>query len=177
MQDLGTKSCTYLNSSKVSVPSFEQLSFAEFSEKSQRSKVNSVQEPCAKCSEITQISWKKWNKGHQTLFLHFSSINLAFGCILFCSFILFERFQILICEPQTIWRKLLVLSWLTKTTLKRKGKKFLFSQFFKDSFKKVENLSRTFEKVELGVQVRSCYKRVHHRLPDKSQTQNDMSNP
>ena len=33
-------------------------------------------------------------------------------CFLFCFFIWFTRFQILICEPRSIWRKLLVLSLL-----------------------------------------------------------------
>ena len=82
-------------------------------------KVNSVQEACAKCFavhilkfEILQITWKKWNKEHQTLsfqfFINKSSILMFF--VLF--FMWFARFQILICEPQSIWRKILVLSWL-----------------------------------------------------------------
>ena len=33
-------------------------------------------------------------------------------CFLFCFFMWFARFQILISEPQSIWRKLLVMSWL-----------------------------------------------------------------
>ena len=33
-------------------------------------------------------------------------------CFLFIFFMWFARFQILICEPQSIWRKLLVVSWL-----------------------------------------------------------------
>ena len=83
------------------------------------SKVNSVQEACDKCFvvhilkfEILQIIWKKWNKEHQTLGFHFLPINVAFWCFLFCFFIWFARFQILICKLQSIWRKLLVLSWL-----------------------------------------------------------------
>ena len=36
---------------------------------------------------------------------------LAFWCFLFCFSMLFARFQILICEPQSIWPKPLVLSW------------------------------------------------------------------
>ena len=39
-------------------------------------------------------------------------IDLAFWCFLFCFFLWFTRFQILICEPQSICRKLLALSWL-----------------------------------------------------------------
>ena len=82
-------------------------------------KVNSVQEARAKCFavhvlkfEILQITWKEWNKEHQTLSFWFLFINLAFWCFLFCFFMRFARFQILICEPQSIWCKLLVQSWL-----------------------------------------------------------------
>mgnify|MGYP007086925585 CR=1 FL=1 len=39
----------------------------------------------------------------------FLSINLAIRCFLFCFFMWSTRFQILICEPQSIWPK---LSWL-----------------------------------------------------------------
>ena len=46
------------------------------------------------------------------LFFSFSSINLGFWCCLFCFSMWFARFQILICQPQSIWRKLLALSWL-----------------------------------------------------------------
>ena len=69
-------------------------------------KVDSVQEACPKCFtvhlskfEILQITWKKWNKEHQ---------NLSF------QFLWFSKFKISICEPQSIWGKLLVLSWLYK---------------------------------------------------------------
>ena len=31
---------------------------------------------------------------------------------MFCFLVWFARFQILICEPQSIWRELLLLSWL-----------------------------------------------------------------
>ena len=44
-------------------------------------------------------------------------IDLAFWCFLFCFFMWFARFQILICEPQSIWRKLLVPSWLYLSSL------------------------------------------------------------
>ena len=53
-------------------------------------------------------------KNNRLLVFSFLSINLAFGSFLFCFFIWFARFQILIFEPQSIWCKLLVLSWLWK---------------------------------------------------------------
>ena len=53
-----------------------------------------------------QITWKKLS-----LVFSFSPIDLAFDGFFFMSF---ARFQILISEPQSIWRKLLVLSWLYK---------------------------------------------------------------
>ena len=57
---------------------------------------------------------KKLNKEHQTLSFQFfinKSSNLMFF-VLFCFFVRFARFQILICKPQSIWSKLLILSWL-----------------------------------------------------------------
>ena len=87
--------------------------------KSKLLKVNSVQETCAKCFavhivkfEILEITWKKWNKEHQTLSFQFfiSRFSILMFFVLF--FMWFARFQISICEPQSIWRKLLVLSWL-----------------------------------------------------------------
>ena len=82
-------------------------------------KVNSVQEVCGKCFavhvlkfEILQITWKNQTKNIRLLVFSFSSILLAFWCFLFCFFMWFARFKILICEPQSIWCKLLVLSWL-----------------------------------------------------------------
>ena len=39
-------------------------------------------------------------------------LYLVFWCLLSCFFMWFARFQILICESQSIWRKLLVVSWL-----------------------------------------------------------------
>ena len=62
---------------------------------------------------------KKLNKNIRLLVFSFSAINLAFWCFLFCFFMWFARFQSLICEPQTIWRKLLVLSWLYYLSNKR----------------------------------------------------------
>ena len=55
---------------------------------------------------------KKQNKKHQNA----KSIGekLRVWCSLFHFFLWFARFQILMCEPQSIWRKLLVLSWLFK---------------------------------------------------------------
>ena len=82
-------------------------------------KVNSVQEACAKCFsvhilkfKILQITWKRWNKKHQTLSFQF--FTNRFGILMFfvCFFMWFARFQILISEPKSIWRKLLVLRWL-----------------------------------------------------------------
>ena len=55
---------------------------------------------------------KNETKNIRLLVFSFSSINLAFWCLLFCFFMWFARFQILICKPQSIWRKLLILSWL-----------------------------------------------------------------
>ena len=51
-------------------------------------------------------------KNIRLLLFSFSPIGLAFWCVLFCFFMWIARFQILISEPQSIWRKLLVLSWL-----------------------------------------------------------------
>ena len=80
-------------------------------------KFNSVKETWAKCFvvhilkfEIFQITWKKWNQGHQILSFQFFADR--FWCFLFCFFMWFASFQILISEPQSIWQKLLVLSWL-----------------------------------------------------------------
>ena len=55
---------------------------------------------------------KNETKNIRLLVLSFSLINLAFWCFLFCFFMWFARFQILISETQSIWHKLLVLSWL-----------------------------------------------------------------
>ena len=63
--------------------------------------------------EILQITWKKWNKEHQTISYHF--FTNTFSILMF--FVSF--FQVVckisnfdISEPKSIWRKLLVLSWL-----------------------------------------------------------------
>ena len=79
-------------------------------------KVNSIQEACAKCFavqilefEILQITWKKdiW-----LLVFSLSSINPAIWWFFSFFFQWFARFQISISELQSIWRKLLVLSWI-----------------------------------------------------------------
>ena len=51
---------------------------------------------------------KKQNKKH----LLMKNWKLRVWCFLFHFFMRFAWFQILICEPQSIWRKLLALSWL-----------------------------------------------------------------
>ena len=60
-------------------------------------------------SEIRNNFWE-WVKSRRIF--SFSSIDLVFWSFLFCFFVWFARFQILICEPQSIWHKFLVLSWL-----------------------------------------------------------------
>ena len=82
-------------------------------------KVNSVQEPCAKCFvvhilkfEISQTTWKNKTKNIKMLDLLIKNWKLRAWCSLFHFFHVILRFQILIREPQRIWRKLLVLSWL-----------------------------------------------------------------
>ena len=59
-----------------------------------------------------QITWKNGTKNIRHLVFSFSQIDLVFWCFLFCFFMWFAPFQILIIEPQSIWHKLLVLSWL-----------------------------------------------------------------
>ena len=80
-------------------------------------KVNSVQEACAKCFavhilkfEILQIIWKNKTKNIKMLIIWVKNWKLRVLCSLFHFFIWFARFQILICEVQSIWRKLLILS-------------------------------------------------------------------
>ena len=60
-------------------------------------------------------SWKSLEKNETKnikliVFIFLSS--LTFWCFLLYFFMWFAGFQILICEPQSNWRKLLVLSWL-----------------------------------------------------------------
>ena len=92
-------------------------------------KVNSVQEACAKCFavhilkfEILQTTWKTKQKHWNTRFI--GEIMKTKSLMIFVKFfscdwqdfkfwfVNIARFQILICEPRSIWRKLLVLSWL-----------------------------------------------------------------
>ena len=82
-------------------------------------KVNSVQEACAKCFavhilrfEILQTTWKNKTKNIKLLDLLTKNWKLRVWSSLFYFFLWFARFQILICEPQSIWRKSPVLSWL-----------------------------------------------------------------
>ena len=50
---------------------------------------------------------------------YFSVFHL-FWCFLWVFFMWYARFKILICEPQSIWRKLFVLSWLYNTVFSTK---------------------------------------------------------
>ena len=59
-----------------------------------------------------ELTVKNETKYIRPLVFTFSPLYLAFWCFLLCFFMGFSRFQILISEPQSIWRKLLVLSWL-----------------------------------------------------------------
>ena len=81
-------------------------------------KVNSVQEAFAKSFAVhiskfenLQITWKR-TKNMRLLVFSFSPMDLVFWCFIFCLFKWLAQFQILIGEPQSIWQKLLVLSWL-----------------------------------------------------------------
>ena len=55
---------------------------------------------------------EKQNKKHQSARFIDKKLKTRVWCSLFHFFMWFARFQILICEPQSIWRKLLVLSWI-----------------------------------------------------------------
>ena len=79
-------------------------------------KVNSIQEASAKCFavhiikfEILQTTWKNKAKNIKMLNLLVKNWKLRVWCSLF---LWFDMFQILLCKPKSIWRKLLVLSWL-----------------------------------------------------------------
>ena len=78
-------------------------------------KVNSVQEACAKCFvihllkfEILKNTWK--NKTKNIYWWKTEKSGSDVLCFIFVMW--FAIFQILICEPQSIMRKLLILSWL-----------------------------------------------------------------
>ena len=79
-------------------------------------KVNSVQEACGSDIKIWILAnrMKKQYKNIKMIDLLMESCNLRVWCSLFYFFMWFARFQILICELQSIWRKLLALSWLYK---------------------------------------------------------------
>jgi len=69
----------------------------------------------AKCFAVDILKFeilKKQNKKHQNA--RFIDEKLKNKSLMFfvSIFMWFARFQILICEPQSIWHKLLVLSWL-----------------------------------------------------------------
>ena len=80
----------------------------------------SLQETCVKCFavhllkfEILQTTWKNKTKNIKMLDLLVKNWKLRVWCSLFTFFFMwFARFQILICELQNIWRKLIVLSLL-----------------------------------------------------------------
>ena len=55
---------------------------------------------------------KKWNKEHQTLSFQLLTNKISILMFFVSFFMWFARFQILFCEPQSIRRKLLLLSWL-----------------------------------------------------------------
>ena len=83
-------------------------------------KWNSVQEGCAICFavhlwkfEILQTTWRNKTKNIKSAKSIGEKLKTK-GLMFFVSFfsMWFARFQILICKPQSIWRKLLVLSWL-----------------------------------------------------------------
>ena len=87
-------------------------------------KVNSVQEACAKCFaihilkfEILQTTWKNKTKNIKILDLLLKNRKLTVWCSLFHFSHVIARFQVLISEPESIWRKLLVLSWLYTTVV------------------------------------------------------------
>ena len=87
--------------------------------KSQKYLVNSVQDAHAKCFcgshfRIWNLAnnMKKQNKKHQNArFIDEKLKNRSLMFFVFFFFMWLARFQILICEPQSIWHKL-VLNWL-----------------------------------------------------------------
>ena len=66
------------------------------------------------CGSPCKSHEKSEKKNVRPLVFGFSPKNLALWCFLFCFFKWFARFQILICEPQSIWCKVLTLSLLYK---------------------------------------------------------------
>ena len=93
------------------------------------SKVESTQykKVAAKCFaihvskfEILRTTWRNKTKSIKILDLLMKNWKLKFWCSFLRFFMWFAKFEISICEKQSIWRKLLVLSWLYTTA-------FLFS--------------------------------------------------
>ena len=77
-------------------------------------KVRSVQEPCIKCFvfnilkfAILKTTWQNKIKSIKMLDLLIKNSKLRVLCLIF--YIWIARFQILTCELQSVWRKLLVL--------------------------------------------------------------------
>ena len=70
-----------------------------------------------KCQSLKSCKSHEKNetKNLRPLVFSCSPIYVAFWYFLLCFFMWFARFQILLSEPQRIWHKLLVLSWLYKT--------------------------------------------------------------
>ena len=62
--------------------------------------------------EILQTIWKNKTKKHQNTKSIAEKLKTKSLGSSFYFFMWFARFQVLICEPQSIWRKLLLLSWL-----------------------------------------------------------------
>ena len=84
-------------------------------------KVNSVKKACVKCkSNALRFTYKnlksckphekKQKKTIKMLNLLVKNWKLRVWCYIF--FMWFARFQILVCESQSIWRNVLVLCWL-----------------------------------------------------------------
>ena len=60
-----------------------------------------------------QTTWKNKTKSIKMIDLLMKNWKIRVYSLLYFFFMWFARFQILICVPQSIWRKLLVLSWLS----------------------------------------------------------------
>ena len=106
-------------------------------------KVNSEKEYCAKCFEVHILKFEilqtTWKKKPHTPKCYAISIDenwkLRVWYSLFHFFMWFARFQILVFEPKSIWRKLLVLSWLYKLETTKQALKRFHKQIKKKIFK------------------------------------------
>ena len=93
-----------------------KFKFAEWWEHIQKCKcpstyLESSQEACAKYFAVHILTtWKKQNKKHQNA--RFIDEKMKTKSLMFFVSIWFARFQILKWDPQSVLRKLLVLSWL-----------------------------------------------------------------